>query len=208
MTEETETTMPKKRAAAPAAPKTPRGKKKDFSEAIAASAEIDAANGNGAAGPTIRQPVILRRYREKLPVQIDDNAVAVKAQELAKIIHEKDQVLEDRAEAARSFREKIAFFKQRETELATSIDLHTEATEIAVCDRLIVETSTVEVVRLDTNVVVTTRAATPEELQKHLFAKEEWSEGANPRPPANLPVAPDPPDEDEGDGFELEGDDA
>lgn len=159
-------------------------KKKDFSEAVAASAEADAA----PKGP--RVPVIIKKYREKLPVRIDDAAVAVKAQELAKLIHEERALLDEKREANATYREKLNFFKERNEQLATSIDMHTEAREVAVVDRLIVETSTVEIVRQDTGEVVNRRAATAAELQKEMYegASEGWTEGPNPAPVNGLPA--------------------
>jgi hypothetical protein len=102
----------------------------------------------------------------------------------------------------RGFKERISGIKDRMNELAASVRGHTEVRSVDCALRLIVETSTVEVVRLDTGGIVSTRAATVDELQVHLGAKPDgWTEGENPKPGAPLPPV------DQG-GYDCELEDA
>jgi hypothetical protein len=118
-----------------------------------------------------------KRYKEALPVRIEDSVVAAKAGELAKIIQDRAALLEEKREANANYREKISFFNELLDELATSVQKHTELRQVQCVERLIVETNQIEVVREDTGEVVRTRTADVSDRQEALFPGEPKKKG-------------------------------
>lgn len=147
-------------------------KKKDFSEAVAAS---DEASSN-------REPMIIGRKKEKLPVRIDDAACALKGQELAKVVTERLALKEANRAKNADFREKRSHLDEREKELSKSIEQHTELRLVDCVERLL-PTNEVELVRSDTGEVVSTRPAEAKDLQ------QDRTTGANPKPINGQPHA-------------------
>ena len=136
----------KKKAKADKKGKSPAKGPGKFAAAVAASE----ANGS----PPLRKPVERRRFKEKLPVKIAAEAVAEKGDALAKVIHERNEMLEEQRESNSGFRERRAYFDQRLDELADSIESKTEIRLVPCIEYLIAETNEIQVVRQDTGEVV------------------------------------------------------
>jgi hypothetical protein len=128
---------------------------------------------NGSADGKIERA----RYEEKLPCKVEPEEVEVHAQELAKVIRERQEMLSRKRSANAAFREKIAFFDERLKELAECVEGKTVRKPVTVIEYLLERTNEVQVVRSDTGEIVSSRAADAADLQDQLF-----SEGANPAP--------------------------
>lgn len=144
-----------------------RGSKRrgDFSEAIKASAEVDAAKA--------REPEVIKRYKENLPCPItDDKLIRSKADELAGVILERLDLLEERAAAMRGFKSRREHLDEQERELAVLVKQHTMMKPVQVEERLIMATGEIIIVRLDTGAEVGRKPATRDDLQR-TFEKDE-----------------------------------
>jgi hypothetical protein len=155
-------------------------KKKDFSEAIAASAE---GPGEAKAPPAVRsESIVIRKVKHKVPVRIDDATAAAKGEQLAEVCEERLAVKAKRRETMAEFKERLGGLDERERELSASVKLHTEQREVLCAERLTPQNE-VEIVRLDTGEIVKTRAAEAKDLQAGFGGDgEQWTEGPNPKP--------------------------
>lgn len=187
-----------------------RRKKKDFSEAVEASAEV---NGNGAKTVADRERIERKRYSEKLPCAIEPEMVALQADEMAKTFRQREALVEERRAVMADFRDKFAHIDEKLAELATAVEQHTVVRDVEVIEYLIQGTGSLEVVRQDTMEVVEVKAASGDDLQETIFGKEppkppraselddedgdadegepetgtKWTHGANPKPVETAP---------------------
>ncbi len=103
--------------------------------------------------------------------------------ELAVIIRERKEVLEQKRESNAQYREKLSGYDARFDDLATSVEKSTELQDVICIDVLDVRTNVVDVIRTDTGEIVETRVAKKEELQETLFAgNAEAPEAEAPKP--------------------------
>ena len=121
-------------------------------------------------GAPIRQPIERKRVVLPLPVPIDAAIMAKKGDELATANIEREKVRIERREANAGFREAIAAFDKQVAELSSSVKTHTEIRPVECVEQLIVETQTIETMRLDTKEILAhlTRAATGDDVQEGL----------------------------------------
>lgn len=157
------------------------------------TARINGANGSAEhdtlppSSPDPHEPVIRKRFKQKLPVRIGDELVSAKADKLAKTIHERNAVRLKRREANAEFREQLAYFDEMLESLATDVELHTESRDVECVERLTAQNE-IETVRLDTGEILSTRTAEARDLQEDLLERVNegedvpWDEGANPGP--------------------------
>ena len=124
-------------------------------------------------GLPLRKGVERKRYKDKLPVKIPLDRVAENADELAKVIGQREMMLEEKRQANAKFRDKIHFFDERLTELGESVRSKTEIRDVEVVEMLIVETNEIRIVRLDTGEIVSTRTAEVQDRQEALELDEE-----------------------------------
>ncbi len=138
--------------------------KKDFTEAIAASQ----ANGSDNDVHPPSEPVVRRRFKQKLPVRIDDAAVALLAEDMAIQFELHKKVEDERRDAMAGFRKRMAAISERMEQLAANVRSHTISKSVDCMDRLIAQTNTIESVRIDTGETFDTRAAKHADLQDSL----------------------------------------
>ncbi len=108
-------------------------------------------------------------YDMDLPVPASDEEVTKAAVDMVKQIRKRASVLEDRRTVMANYRSQLEAIDERQSELADTVESHTKKRPVRVCEYLIVETSTIEVVRQDTGELVETRAADKEDLQENLI---------------------------------------
>jgi hypothetical protein len=130
----------------------------------------DTAHAQGKNGA--HDPVERTRYQESLPCSIVDADVQSRANELAKVIRQRDRLLDEKRESNATYRERIAFFDERLKELAESVEGKTERRPVDCIEWLYPELGEVRVVRTDTNEVVESRTATAEDMQESLVPRE------------------------------------
>lgn len=129
-------------------------------------------NGKKSNGKT-REKVERARYELDLPVPATDKEVGQAASGMVAQIRKREAVLEERRDSMAKFREQLTAIDQRLGEYADTVENHTKLEKVKCVELLTVETSTIEVVRLDTDDVVETRAASAEDLQENLLPKGE-----------------------------------
>jgi hypothetical protein len=126
-----------------------------------------------AAAPTSgTPPKELRRFTERLSVKNNDEQNAILAGQLADVIRERLALQEDKSAKNREFREQRAYLDERERELADAVHSHTRFEEVE-CVEVLLPTNEVQVVRVDTGEVVSSRAATGDELQESALGEED-----------------------------------
>lgn len=115
------------------------------------------------------------RYDEKLPCKIPEAEVHKAGADLASCIRQRAVWLEKRKADNAKAREERAYFDQRIEELGEAIEEQSVTRRVPCQDYLVTRGGkpTIEIVRLDTNEVVTTREPTSEELQEGLFAGDK-----------------------------------
>lgn len=153
-------------------------KKKKNAEAWNGAVEASAAAAAPDA-PPVHQPVLRKTYKQKLPCRIEDLEVADKADQLAKVIQEREAVRLARREANAAFREKLAFFDERLTDLAGEVAMHTAIRDVECKEYLIVETNEVQTFRTDTGEIIgrhTAEAADRQEALDLPIAEDENGE--------------------------------
>jgi hypothetical protein len=135
--------------------------------------EADAPEDAGASAPLVRVPAPTgKKYKLDLPVPIDEHEVAVAADDMVKEIRKREFVLSERRETMAGFKETLVGIDERLQALADTVEKHTKLQPVDVCERLIVETSEIQVVRIDTGEIVKTRTADPVDVQAGLFPEE------------------------------------
>jgi hypothetical protein len=131
------------------------------------SKKKDRANGT----TKVRERVERARYDKVLAVPATDEEVSVAAVGMVGQIRKREAVLEERRTSMAGFRDTLAAIDDRLGELADTVEGHTKRLSVACIEYLCVETSTIEVVRLDTSEIVETRAAEAEDLQENLLPR-------------------------------------
>jgi hypothetical protein len=131
-----------------------------------------------------REPLIIKRFSQKLPCPIDPSIVAARGRELAKVCEEREEERVRRREAGAESREQIKFFDKRIKELSMNVNQGTEACEVDCIQRVVFETQMVETVRTDNEKVLSTRPATADDLQTTIPGSES-KPAAEARPHAN-----------------------
>lgn len=126
-------------------------------------------NGNGAGEERIERA----RYEDKLPCKLDAADLPVRSAELAKVIRDREAVLEQKREVNAKYRAQLSAFDERLLELAEQIDGKIERKNVEVVEYLLPRTNEIQVVRTDTGEVVTSRTASAEELQEELPLEDE-----------------------------------
>lgn len=105
----------------------------------------------------------------RLPVAIaDEEKIAKSARELARVLHEQDAIKTKQREKNEGFRAELKELRERVSELADTVEKHTELKEIT-CRIVLKADQSVDIVRTDTGEVVENRAAKKDELQDELF---------------------------------------
>jgi hypothetical protein len=135
------------------------------------------APGNGDVGDGRIERM---QFVRDLPCRIEPDSVPARAAELARVITDRDTVREAKREANAKFREKLAFFDERMTELAMQVTAHVETRPVKCVEVLLTRTNEMQVVRLDTGEVVELRTATATELQEDLFPENDDDEDDEP----------------------------
>lgn len=108
------------------------------------------------------------KQKQSLPVPLTPAEVAAKSRELARLVQDKNAKEEERTQAAQQFSADIKDMVKRQNELARQIDNGQEWRDIDVEEVKNYETKTVDIVRKDTNEIVSSRGMTPEERQETL----------------------------------------
>jgi hypothetical protein len=139
----------------------------------------DLAPAPAAAGP--REPLIIKRFSQKLPCPIDPNVVAARGRELAKVCEDREQERIARREAGAESREQIKFFDKRIKELSANVNQGTEAREVDCIQRVVFETQMVETVRVDNDKVLSSRPATSDDLQTKMPGADADAKAAAPK---------------------------
>jgi hypothetical protein len=121
-------------------------------------------NGAKADGDYIER----HRFADKLPCTISTEDLPARSSELAKVIHARDHLLEQKRETNANFRSRVKFYDERLKELADAVEGGTELRNVDCVERFNSRTNTVELVRLDTGEVYDSRAATAEDRQEDL----------------------------------------
>jgi hypothetical protein len=166
--------MPKKPPKKNATKKPKKAPDPKWDGAVAASAEA----APGAVVDTSREPVIRRKFKQKLPCRLDSAVKDAKGDELANVINRRLALLEERREAMAEFKQQITALDERERELAGDVSTRTESREVECIERLTV-TNEIEVVRLDTGEVIDRRNADGADLQDAIdFPEPEVEDGA------------------------------
>jgi hypothetical protein len=143
------------------------------------SSPMAAKKSKAPATKTIdgRKLVERARYDQMLPCKIPVDEVEVKASQLAKVIRERDEMLDRKRESNAAYREKIAFFDERLKELATSVENKTAEQSVSCVEWLIPETNEIRVIREDTGEIVETRTADAADLQEPLPLEKKKRKG-------------------------------
>ena len=128
---------------------------------------------NGTLAPRVRIPVENgKTYMKELAVPVEDHEVALAATDMVREIRKREAVLEQRREAMAGFKETLVWIDKRMQDLASTVENHTKLVPVRVTERLVVETSTIEVVRMDTGEICETRSAESGDLQTSLLPEE------------------------------------
>lgn len=111
------------------------------------------------------------RYEKSLLCTIDEKTRDRSADELGKIIREREEFLERRKAQNAKAREQRAHFDERIKELGEQIEKRAERRMVEVVDYLVIKDGDkwVETVRCDTEEIVEKRDAGPDDLQDALF---------------------------------------
>lgn len=134
----------------------------------AKASKAPTAPHRAANGAPIHQPAERKRYMRDLPVRIEAEVVQVKAEELAKVIHHRLAVKEERRESMAEFKETLTGLDEREKSLADSIEKHTEIQPVECIEYLTAEDNSVRVVRSDTGEEIECRTAEAKDRQEVL----------------------------------------
>lgn len=136
-------------------------------------------------GKLIDDAVERKRYKDKCPVKIAVEDVQKKADGMAKVVEDREVVLEEKRAANAEYRDKLAYFDERLKELAESVRSHTESRDVDVVEFLIPRTGEIVIIRQDTGEQVgPSRAATAQDRQADLF------DGHNPNHTKSTPGDP------------------
>jgi hypothetical protein len=152
--------------------------------------EAPKKKANGAAKKAKapeRERLERRRYTTKLPCAIAPEIVVMRADDLAKAVREREELMAANRERNAEFREKRAHVDEEISNLATAVEQHEESRDVEVVEYLVSGTGNIEVVRQDTLEVVETKAATKDDLQESIFgkidaAKERGKRDTDPAP--------------------------
>ena len=110
-----------------------------------------------------------RLFKQKAPVKIPAPEVEKKADALAKVIQDRELVLEEKRAVNAELREKLNYFDERLMELAESVRSHSEVKDVSCVEFYVERTGEIIVVRQDTGEQIgQPRAATAEERQEGL----------------------------------------
>jgi hypothetical protein len=119
----------------------------------------------------LRERVKRASYALDLPVPANEEEVSTAALAMVKEIRKREALDEERRELLAQFRQRREAIDARQGELADTVENHTRKKSVHVDEYLIVETSTIEVVRRDTGEIVETRPADKDDLQENLVPK-------------------------------------
>lgn len=109
-------------------------------------------------------------FSEKLPCELDDREVKLKADELARELKNYGEIEKAKAAASSAYATKLKASRALVDTLATMVRTGVEFREIGCTERKSVAASTVEVIRMDTGEVVRARPMEPHEKQAELFS--------------------------------------
>ncbi len=162
---------------------------------------------NGTSGEAQPEEIERKRTTMQLPCAIRPELVAMKGDELAKVVNLRLLLKEDKRTVLAGYREKLNHYDEQEKQLAGDIAQHTETRDVECIEYLITATQKVRVVRTDTLETVSERDATADDVQDEIeFPGDdatsgepsgpsdtdpppagskvdgEWTEGANPAP--------------------------
>ncbi len=113
------------------------------------------------------------RFDVDLEVDLDENELALLAEELAEKIVERDRLTDEIAAFAKPRREKIKELDESASALAKEIDAGATVRAVSCIERANHELDRIEVVRLDTGAVVRERAFEHDERQLPLEEQRE-----------------------------------
>jgi hypothetical protein len=148
----------------------------------------------GPSGIPIRIPKG-SKYDEKLPCRIPEADVHKAGADLASCIRQRAEWLEKRKAENAKAREERAYFDQRIEELGQAIEQQSVTRRVTCQDYLVTRGGkpTIEIVRLDTNEVVTTREPTTGELQEGFTFDGKKDEKPGRKARGSAKAAPEPP---------------
>lgn len=137
------------------------------------------------------------RYPETLACKFDPVDLPERADALARVVQEREGVLEDKREANAKYREKLAALNERMSELAEQVGKKLERREVECVEYFIPRLNKVEVIRSDTGEVISQRAAKAEDRQEDLGLNDPGGSNnvrANPdEDEAEVPPDTEPP---------------
>lgn len=105
---------------------------------------------------------------KKLPVQLSNDEIRLKGQDLSRKLQELEDVDEARKEAMRDYKDRIDALKGESRRLAHIVTEGKEPREVPCETVRNDDNGTIELVRLDTVEVIDSRPMTPEERQRPL----------------------------------------
>jgi hypothetical protein len=122
-----------------------------------------------------REDAVERRHsKEKCPVKIPAEDVEKKAEALAKVIQDREGVLDEKRAINADFREKLNYFDERLKELAESVRSHSEVRVVECVEFLLERTHEVVLIRQDTGEQVgQARPAVASDVQDELPLGDE-----------------------------------
>jgi hypothetical protein len=110
-----------------------------------------------------------RRYTEPLPVAATRAEVEATNEEWARVYQQQEELLEERRDVMAELRERSIGIREAMGELATRVTTKTKLVAVPVVEYLVVATGAIDVVRVDTGEIVSTRAADADDRQETLF---------------------------------------
>lgn len=122
--------------------------------------------------PILAQEALTREdhgkpYTRELPSEATASELAVIAHELANVLDEERLVKEEKREANAVYRQKLAGLDDRKAKLSECVKTDRKLEQVVVQEKLRSD-NLIEVIRTDTGVVIETRPATAEDLQRKI----------------------------------------
>lgn len=117
---------------------------------------------------TTREGVERRRYVTNLPVPADPKTIAKASANFARLVSEDESLQEERRDAMAGFKSRKNVIDEQLREWRDTVEKGTQLAAVEVVELLVVETSEIQVKRLDTGEIIETRAASAEDRQEQL----------------------------------------
>jgi len=153
-----------------------KGRKKKSKNGAEATAEAKWTTGENPR-PIEEQAPLTREnhgnpYTRELPTEATASELALIAHELADVLDEEKRVKEEKREANAVYRQKLAGLDDRKAKLSECVKTDRKLEQVKV-QEVLRSDNLIEVIRTDTGVVIETRTATADDLQRTIRIDDE-----------------------------------